>query len=110
TPIKKHIDKGFGITADSYYHSAEHLKDNHFEHYDVVQQAEMPQMYLYRHSIELYLKSLIVIFHNVLKINYGTVPYNSNEPELLVNGQWRKLYASHYIDALYNYWLTQLLL
>ncbi|HSC54273.1 MAG TPA: hypothetical protein VLC98_11645 [Phnomibacter sp.] len=110
TGIQLHPDKGFGITADAYYQSAEHLMTNHFEHYDVTQQAEMPQNFLFRHSIELYLKSLIIIFHRTLKINYGTVPYDSEDPEVFTDGNWRKLYTSHYIDKLYNYWLNELLL
>lgn len=47
TGIELHLDKGFGITADSYYASAEHLMTNHFEHYDSTQQAEMPQNFLF---------------------------------------------------------------
>ena len=110
TGIELHPDLGFGITADSYYHSAEHLMNNHFENYDVTQQAEMPQNFLFRHSIELHLKSLIIIFHKELKINYGNVNYESNEPEALVDGKWRKLYTCHYIDKLYEYWLNNLFL
>lgn len=110
TGIESHPDKGFGITADSYYASAEHLMTNHFETYDSTQQAEMPQNFLFRHSIELYLKSLIIIFHRTLKISYGTVPFDSEEPELLSDGQWRKLYSSHFLDKLYHYWLNDLLL
>lgn len=110
TGIELHLDKGFGITADSYYKSAEHLMTNHFEHYDVTQQAEMPQNFLYRHAIELYLKSLIIIFHRKLKINYRNVPFDSEEPEIFTDGKWRKLYTCHFIDKLYEYWLNNLLL
>lgn len=110
TGIKSHPDKGFGIIADSYYASAVHLMDNHYDHYDSTQQAEMPQNFLFRHAIELYLKSLIIIFHKTLQINYGTVAFDSDEPEVLVNSSWRKLYNTHYIDVLYNYWLNNLLL
>jgi hypothetical protein len=110
TGIESHADKGFGITADAYYTSAEHLMTNHFKNYDSTAQAEMPQNFLFRHSIELYLKSLIIIFHRKLKINYGTAPFDSEEPEIFSNGHWRKLYSSHFIDILYNYWLNNLLL
>ncbi|MFD2554594.1 hypothetical protein [Sphingobacterium tabacisoli] len=110
TGIELHLDKGFGITADAYYKSAEHLQDNPFEHYKITQQAELPQSFLYRHSIELYLKSLIIIFHNKLEIDYGTVKFNSEEPEILTDGIWRKLYSCHFIDKLYDYWLNNLLL
>jgi len=110
TGIELHPDLGFGITADSYHKSAEHLMDNHYEHYDVTQQAEMPQNFLFRHAIELYLKSLIIIFHRKLNIDYGTVDANSDEPEAFIDGKWKKLYSSHFIDKLYEYWLNNLLL
>lgn len=108
--IELHPDKGFGVTADAYYKSAEHLMNNRFEHFDVAQQAEMPQNFLFRHAIELYLKSLIIIFHKQLKIPYGNAPFNSDEPEIFSDGEWRKLYTSHFIDKLYEYWLNNLLL
>ena len=110
TGIELHPDEGFGITADAYYKSAEHLMINHFEYYDSTQQAEMPQNFLFRHSIELHLKSLIIIFHCKLEINYGTVPYDSDEPEVFTDGKWRKLYNCHFIDKLYDYWLNKLLI
>jgi len=111
TGIELHPDFGFGITADSYYKSAEHLMNNHYEHYDITQQAEMPQNFLFRHSIELYLKSLIIIFHKKLKIDYGDTSFDSNEPKIQIqNGKWRNLYTCHFIDVLYDYWLNKLLL
>ncbi len=110
TGIELHPDMGFGITAESYYKSAEHLMENHFQNYDITQQAEMPQNFLFRHSIELYLKSLIIIFHRKLELDYGTVPYSSSEPEISFEGKWRKLNTCHYIDILYDYWLNTLLL
>lgn len=110
TGIELHPDLGFGITADSYYKSAEHLMNNHFKFYDITQQVEMPQNFLFRHSIELYLKFLIIIFHRKLNIDYGSVDSNSNEPEILTEGKWRKLYTCHFIDKLYDYWLNYLLI
>lgn len=111
TGIDLHPDFGFGITADSYYKSAEHLMTNHHEHYDITQQAEMPQNFLFRHSIELYLKSLIIIFHKKLEINYGDNSYNSDNPKIEIeDGKWRNLYTCHFIDVLYDYWLNKLLL
>lgn len=111
TGIELHPDFGFGITADSYYKSAEHLRTNHFEFYDATQQAEMPQNFLFRHSIELYLKSLIIIFHKKLKIDYGDLPFDSNEPKIeTAEGKWRNLYTCHFIDVLYDYWLNKLLI
>ncbi|MGA0558306.1 hypothetical protein ACO2Q8_16725 [Larkinella sp. VNQ87] len=110
TAIEMHPDKGFGITAESYFRSAEHLRENKFEHYEITQQAEMPQNFLYRHSIELYLKSLIIIFHKELQINYPNESFESDTPEILIDGKLKKLYTIHYIDKLYEYWLNFLLL
>ncbi len=111
TGIESHIDKGFGITADSYYKSAEHLFANHYEFYDSTQQAQMPENFLYRHSIELYLKSLIIIYHQKLQINYGTVPFDSDKPEIkAIDSKWISLYKCHFIDELYKYWQEELLI
>ena len=87
TGIETHIDKGFGVTADAYKKSAEFLETNDFEHFNITQQAEMPQNYLFRHSIELYLKSLILIFHRKLKINYGNYAFDSDHPEIYIKGK-----------------------
>lgn len=109
TGIDDHLDFGFGITADSYYLSAEYLYKNKDE-IKAFQQIEMPIDYLYRHSIELFLKSLIIIFHKQLKIPYGDEPFDSLKPMIFTDGQWRNLYTCHWIDELYNYWLNELLL
>lgn len=79
TGIDDHLDFGFGVTADSYYHSAEYLFTNKRK-IKTFQQVEMPINYLYRHSIELFLKSLIIIFHKQLKIPYSDEPSDSIKP------------------------------
>lgn len=108
--IESHPDFGFGITGESYYKSAEFLYETHYEHYESTQQREAPQNYLYRHSIELFLKSLIIIFHKKLQINYNRDSYRSSRPKILIGGNWRNLYSCHWIDSLYDYWLRELLL
>ncbi|MDL2330650.1 hypothetical protein LJC62_01375 [Odoribacter sp. OttesenSCG-928-A06] len=109
TGIDTHLDYGFGVTGDSYYNSAEYLFENK-ENIKAISQVEMPMNFLYRHSIELFLKSLIIIFHKRLKLPYGTEPYDSNSPKILTGGNWKDLYTCHWIDELYNYWLNELLL
>lgn len=108
--IELHPDFGFGVTADSYFKSAEFLQSNHYEHYKITPQKEMPQNFLFRHAIELYLKSLIVVFHKKLEINYDQDSFDSEQPKILTGGVWRPLYTCHWIDKLYDYWLNQLLL
>lgn len=109
TGLDTHLDFGFGITGDAYYHSAEHLFENR-KQVKILQQVEMPMNFLYRHSIELFLKSLIIIFHKQLELPYGNEPFDSEKPKVLISGTWRNLYNCHWIDELYNYWLNELLL
>lgn len=109
TGLDTHLDFGFGVTGESYYKSAEFLLDNK-EQIKTLQQVEMPMTFLYRHSIELFLKSLIVIFHKRLKLPYDTEPFDSNKPKILTGEKWKDLYTCHWIDELYNYWLNELLL
>jgi len=109
TSIDTHLDFGFGITGESYYRSAEHLYENQ-KNITVFQQVGMPANYLYRHSIELFLKSLIIILHNRLKITYDNEPFDTDKPKIYTGGNWKELYTCHWIDELYNYWLNELLL
>jgi len=109
TGIDTHLDFGFGITGEAYHKSAKYLYDNKGV-IDIIQQVEMPINYLYRHSIELFLKSLIIIFHKRLNLPYDTEPFDSIKPKIFTGGKWKDLYTCHWIDELYNYWLNELLL
>lgn len=98
-----HIDLGFGISASNFYETAEYLWENNPNKNST---GFSPNLYMYRHSIELYLKSLIVIIHKKLRLNYkdGKVPYDAIMPYVLVkNGEWRKMTNCHYISTLYKY-------
>lgn len=108
TGIDTHPDFGFGITAEAYRESAECLLLNKDKILSLPQR-EMPINFLYRHSIELYLKSLIIIMHRALNLPYGDEPSESDKPMILVNGQWQILFSCHMIDELYSYWVDQLL-
>lgn len=73
TGIDTHLDFGFGITGESYYNNADFLFQNK-EKVQAFQLAEMPVNFVYRHSIELFLKSLIIIFHKKLELPYDIEP------------------------------------
>lgn len=109
TGIDSHLDFRFGVTGESYYNNAKFLSENK-DKIQAFQLAEMPINFVYRHSIELFLKSLIIIFHKRLKINYGNNNFNSDDPEVCIDGKWKSLYRCHFIDKLYYYWLNELLL
>jgi len=62
----------------------------------------LPVNYLYRHAIELYLKSFIVILHKALKIPYGQHNYKST-PHVQINNNWVPIYRTHDLADLFRY-------
>lgn len=104
-PLDKHYDKGFGAVADSFQDAARALKE---QYTPAMLNGHLPICYLFRHSIELYLKGSIIIVHQGLKIPYGTEPCTT-EPKIPVNGKPKSIYAIHDIDLLYKY-LSSLLI
>lgn len=105
SPLDTHYDKGFGAVADSFQDVATVLKeqDNRGR-----LNGHLPICYLFRHSIELFLKGSIIIMHQGLEIPYGTKPCTS-EPKLHVDGKLKSIYAIHDINLLYKY-LSKLLI
>lgn len=91
-PLAEHYDDGFGAVADSFRESAEWLLEDPPETRSFTE--HLPIAYLYRHAIELYLKSGIVIFHRRFDIPYGEHPA-SGEPWALVDGTWKLLRNIH---------------
>jgi len=55
TPMEIHPDKGFGTCADAFYEAAKGINSK-------AMLIHLPLLYLLRHSIELYLKSLLILF------------------------------------------------
>ena len=78
TDPEEHIDFGLGVLATDFYSSAEFVWNNNMEK---VTKGILPNLYLYRHSIELYLKSLIIIIHKKMELDYkdGTIPFDSKK-------------------------------
>ncbi|MFP3919937.1 hypothetical protein U5N28_19205 [Lysinibacillus telephonicus] len=98
--IDHQTDRGFGINAEAFKKSADFLIESEEFTSDFIPQKHMPIFFLYRHSIELFFKSLIVIFHSELAL-----PYPNNKPQILTEeGKWRDLDNCHWIDSLYWYW------
>jgi len=99
TALHTHIDSGFGATADSFKEAADKLKENLLKGGF---NDHLPINFLYRHAIELYLKSAITIFHRRLKIPYGTVPFDS-EPMVQIGTNWELVCKVHSIATLWSY-------
>src|SRR5699024_2150771 len=107
TDPETHIDFGFGVLASDFYQTADFLWNSNE---NKLTKGTLPNLYLYRHSIELYLKSLIIIIHKKMELNYkgGKVPFDSKEAYVkYIEGnnevKWKKLTNSHFISTLYNY-------
>lgn len=100
TPLDQHFDSGFGAVADSFRHAADSLLQSNEE--SPFLNAHLPISFLYRHAIELYLKSAILIFHKKFKISYGRVPHDG-EPHVLLDSKWKPMYSEHRIQKLYSY-------
>ncbi|RIX60046.1 hypothetical protein D3P08_00170 [Paenibacillus nanensis] len=101
--IDTHADKGFGVTAEAFKKAADHLCNSDFKEGMLVQ-GEMPVLYLYRHSIELFLKSLIMHIHEELSITYMNVTASGNH-QFLVNDKGKPLYIEncHSLKLLFEY-------
>lgn len=98
-PLDKHFDNGFGAVADSFQDAATTLKE---QYKPSMINGHLPICYLYRHSIELFLKGSIIIIHQGLKIPYGTEPCTS-EPKIPVKEGFKSIFHIHEIDVLYDY-------
>ncbi|RWR05681.1 hypothetical protein QNH23_02140 [Siminovitchia fortis] len=107
TDPETHMDFGFGLLASNFHSTANYLWDSNPNRKTT---GLLPNLYLYRHSIELYLKSLIIIIHKKMKLNYknGTIPFDSREPYIGYTDSngikgWKKITNSHFISSLYDY-------
>ena len=101
-PLNHHYDDGFGAMGLSFSYAADTLlkanegnRDFFLEH--------MPVNFLARHSIELFLKSGIIILHRRLKIPYGDQP-PTGTPLVLVGDKWKEYHRVHSVGTLYAHW------
>ena len=99
-PMKDQSDFGFGLVASSFLGAADELKENSF----ALGFEYLPICYLRRHSIELFLKSFIILLHKYYRISYDDTCYSSNKPKYRhKNGTWHDLYKEHDLLKLYTY-------
>ena len=99
-PLHRHIDFGFGATGDAFRQAAERLladkeTSNFFN-------AHMPINFLFRHAIELYLKSLIIVIHKSLRLPFGD-KLSDETPSVKLGERWKPIYQVHSVEDLYSY-------
>jgi hypothetical protein len=104
TPLGEHYDDGFGAVGDAFLKAAEALKTiNHGDHRLYL--SHLPEIYLLRHAVELFLKSGIIILHRRLRLPYDSEPHTSSTPRILASsGKWKSLQQTHDLTELYAYW------
>lgn len=102
TPLEAHSDDGFGAVGDSFRQAAVTLRS---QSGGSILLPHLPEMYLLRHAIELFLKSGIILIHRRLKLPYGGEPHTTKKPMVpSPSGAWTPLFATHNLSLLYGYW------
>jgi hypothetical protein len=99
-PLDKHYDDGFGATAEAFFRAALIL---HEKQKSPIFFELLPQNFLLRHGIELFLKSGIIIIHRKLKIPFNDKSPDS-QPMVLAGDEWVPFYRVHSVADLYHYW------
>src|SRR5688500_3276799 len=97
-PLNQHSDNGLGVTGDAFEETAKFLKDN----LKAISggHVHLPISFIYRHAIELYLKSIITVLHKGLKLPYGDEPHDG-QVMVPMKGMWKPIYAVHSIAILW---------
>lgn len=100
-PTEQHIDFGLGVTADSFKASALIILEKSIEGKQT-RMDQLPLCYLFRHSIELYLKSMIIVLHTGLNAPFENKS-TKLDPEILLGNKVVRLFSIHSIGKLYEY-------
>ncbi len=99
-PFTEHNDFGFGIIAGAYKDASEILYKN--KNNDRYWYSNFPINFLRRHSIELYLKSIIVLFSKRLCLVEDAATIDDFVFER-PNGKLEMIKKSHDLELMYNY-------
>jgi hypothetical protein len=104
-PLPEQTDGGLGYLAESYQAAADALDGSPARPVGV--SILPPRCLLYRHAVELYLKSIVTLIHRVQKRDYG--PYTHTGPPYIHSGsKWERINRVHSVRSLYRYLETLL--
>jgi hypothetical protein len=98
-PLNRHSDGGLGATGEAFKEAADCLSRRRKKGLSL---GHLPTNYLYRHAVELYLKSMIVVIHRRLSIPYGKLPATGT-PHIEEASKWLPIYKVHQVSVLYGY-------
>ena len=99
-PLDQHYDGGLGATGEAFEEAADTLTETGKGQRLV--NIHLPTNFLYRHAIELFLKSMIIVLHRALRIPYGVEP-SEGMPMVPVDGKWKPVYKEHRISVLWGH-------
>ncbi len=102
-PLYQQVDGGFGVIGDAFKEAADRLSKSSEE--SAFFHSDLPICYLYRHAIELFLKSGIVVIHRRLQIPYDPQGRES-APGFRVGKKWNPIESIHSVGDLYAYFKT----
>src|ERR1700733_4617149 len=103
-PLSEHYDDGFGAIGDAFRNAAQTLRKTNGGD-GRASLDDLPEIYLLRHAVELFLKSGIIIMHRRLRVRYGSEPHTSSTPMMrTASGKWKPRLTPHDIPDLYGYW------
>jgi len=98
-PYAQHYDGGFGATADTFKSAGDTLRKRRKKR--ELFNTHLPAFFLYRHAIELYLKSMIIVLSRCLAKAQKT-PF----PKIIyieARGKRKPLTSAHSIGDLYHH-------
>lgn len=100
SPFETQIDSGHGGVAEVFRMAAHNLE--RFRRANPLPYVQLPENFLYRHAIELYLKAMIITVHRARRLPYGAHPAKG-VPHLQVGSKWKPLHKEHSVANLYSY-------
>lgn len=92
-PLDRQYDDGHEVTAEAFKDAAEKLSAEH-EGKLTFMNGHLPINFLYRHAIELYLKSAIITVHRALRLPTGNDPH-TKDPLIKIDGKWKPIHRTH---------------
>jgi hypothetical protein len=101
-PLDRHFDDGFGAVGEAFKDAADRLVAANAEADLRFVNGHLPINFLYRHSIELFLKSMILVVHRRLRLPSRGGPHEPN-PKIPVDGKWKEIHQVHGISDLYDF-------
>ena len=101
-PLHLQFDAGFGVTAESFHEAAKTIDTSEFQFGFGRNRSRLPVDYLYRHAIELYLKSTVTVLHRRF---HSTFPqYRQDDfPLIFDGGKDKPIYSIHSVLVLFHH-------